>query len=137
MNPKYQRGELSLFWAAVFVGVVTLIAVALLFSMRYERNFFSEAWQHMMRSDAGKTFQQTGQLAQNAVKSGASASTAIRKCMIDGKVTYSNVECDAKNPTSSKVELHDTRGIEAPKASVPQESVPQMLQGKIIDKAAR
>lgn len=113
MNAKYQRGELSLFWAAVFVGVVTLGAVAALFSMRYERNFFGEAWQRVMHSDAGKNLQQTGQMAQNALKSEtAAASSAIHKCMIDGKVTYSNVECDAQNPTSRKVELHDTQGAE-------------------------
>ena len=140
MNAKYQRGELSLFWAAVFIAVVTLVAVAALFSMRYERNFFSEAWQRIMRSDAGKTLQQTGQAAQNAVRrEPGAASSAIRQCMINGKVVYSNVECDVKNPTSRKVEFHDTQGIEAPKvpASASQESASQTLQDKMIEKAVR
>lgn len=138
MNAKYQRGELSLLWAAVFIATVTLVAVAALFSMRYERNFFSEMWQRIIRSDAGKTLQYTGQMAQSAVgRESAVASSAIRHCMIDGKVMYSNVECDAKNPTSRKVELHDAQGIEAPKApvSASQESASQTLQDKMIEKA--
>ena len=81
MNVKYQRGELSLFRAVVFVAAVTLVAVAALFSIRYERNFFNEAWQRIMRSEAGKTLQQTGQAAQNAVRresAAASVRTSLR-----------------------------------------------------------
>ena len=139
MKLKYQRGELSLFWMAVVVGIVALVCMGALFSMRYERNFFAEAWKGFMKSDAGKVVQQTQKTA-DAVANPDGGSAEIRKCTIDGKVVYSNVECDAKNASTRKVALHDTQGIEAPK--VPQASAPQpeqqpTLQDKMIEKAVQ
>jgi hypothetical protein len=139
MKLKYQRGELSLLWAAVIVGVIALMCMGALFSMRYERNFFAETWNRFAKSDAGKAIQQT-QKAAEAVTRPDGAGTDIRKCVIDGKVVYSNVECDTKNASTRKVQLHDTQGVEAPK--VPQASASQpeqqpTLQEKMIEKATR
>lgn len=110
MALRNRQDGLSLFWCAVLAGVVSIAAIGALFSMRYERNFFAEAWMRMTRTLPGR---EALRAADDAVKS---ASAAVRKCIVDGKVMYSNVECDAGNPTSRKVDLHDTRGIEAPKA---------------------
>lgn len=129
-----QKGELSLLWAAVLIGVVTLVAMVGLMSARHERNYFSEAWKRMTRTEAGQVLQQTQQSAERAVKA---ESAEIRKCVIDGKVVYSNVECDNSNTTSRKVQLHDTKGIEAPKAPpapAPEAEGKDMRQ-KMIDKA--
>ncbi|HJV83626.1 hypothetical protein [Noviherbaspirillum sp.] len=137
MQVKYQRGELSLFWAAVFVGAVALAAMVALMSARHERNYFSEAWKRATKTEAGQALQQTQKVVEKAAKPEAAA---IRKCMVDGKPVYSNVECDTKNPTSRKVELHDTSGIDAPKVSVPaasQMDAPQNMQEKMIEKATR
>lgn len=135
MYSKYQKGELSLMWAAVLIGVVTLVAMVGLMSARHERNYFSEAWKRATKTEVGQAVQQTQQQAERAVKQ---ESAAVRKCMIDGKVVYSNVECDGSNPTSRQVQLHDTKGIDAPKAPpVPvadAEGKPDMRQ-KMIEKA--
>lgn len=138
MQRKYQRGEVSLLWAAVVVGVVALSCIGALFSMRYERNFFAEAWTRFTKSEVGKAVQQTQKVAEGVAKPGSGISTDIRQCTINGKVVYSNIECDAKNATTRKVQLHDTQGIEAPK--VPQASASQSegqptLQDKKIEKA--
>lgn len=131
MDMKYQRGELSLFWAAVIVGVVTLMAVGTLLSMRHERNLFGDAWQRARRTDAGQALQAT------AAQAGRDKSAAIRKCQVDGKVIYSNVECGAGNPTSRQLELQDTKGIEAPKAppALRRSDMPESLRDKAIEKA--
>lgn len=134
MHKTYQKGAVSLLWAAVFVGVVTLVAMVALMSARYERNYFSEARKRITKSDAGQLLQQTGHSVANPAQP---ETTAVRKCMVDGKPVYSNVECAASNPTSRKVELHDTKGFEAPKApAAPPESAPT-LQDKMIEKAVQ
>jgi len=140
MQMKYQRGEVSLFWAAVVVGVVALVCMGGLFSMRYERNFFAEAWTRFTKFEAGKAVQQTQKAAEGVARPDGSAGRDIRKCMINGKVVYSNIECDAKNATTRKVQLHDTQGIEAPKAlqaSAPPSEGQPALRDKMIEKAVQ
>ena len=136
MKLRYQKG-LSLLWAAVFVGILTLVAMVALMSARYERNYFAETWKKLTRTEAGQVLQQTQQAAGNAVKP---ESAAVRKCVIDGKVVYSNVECDNSNPTSQKVQIHDTKGFEAPKApiaSTPEGEGGSSMRDKLIDKAVQ
>lgn len=137
MYLKKQKGELSLLWTAVVVGVLALVAMVGLMSMRYERNYFAEAWKRLTKSDMGQVIQQTQQRAERATKP---ESAAIRKCIVDGKVVYSDVECDNSNPTSQKVKLHDTSGIEAPK--VPPTPAPEGegkpdMREKMIEKAVQ
>lgn len=135
MVSKYQKGELSLFWAAVAVGVLTLIAMMGLMSARYERNYFSEAWKRITKTEVGQVIQQTQQSAAQAAKP---ESAVVRKCMVDGKVVYSNVECDNSNPTSHKVQLHDTKGFDAPKAPpapAPEAEGKPDMREKMIEKA--
>ncbi len=134
-----QRGELSLMWVAVSMAVLALVAMAGLFWMRYERNLFAEIWHSAMKTPMAKTVTQTQSAVAGSVKSDSGASSnAIRKCTIDGKVVYSNVDCSAKDPGSRAVKLHDSSGIEAPKAPPPPASE-QDAQGdvrqKMIEKA--
>ncbi len=133
MKLTHQRGELSLFWAAAIVGVVTLAAVGTLLSMRHERNLFGDAWRQVKRTDAGQTVQDV------AAQAGRQESAAIRKCLIDGKVVYSNVECGTGNPTSRRLALQDTKGIEAPKASPALQLVnpSETVQEKMIEQAVQ
>ena len=132
MHARYQRGALSLLWAAVLVGAITLVAMVALMSARYERNYFADAWRRLTGSTAGQSLQ------QSARSVASSQSGAVRNCTVVGKVVYSNVECDASNPTSRKVELHDTQGFEAPKTppvpATAAEASPT-LQDKMIEKA--
>ncbi|HJV88115.1 MAG TPA: hypothetical protein VJ698_21780 [Noviherbaspirillum sp.] len=137
MHRKYQKGALSLFWAAVFVGVVALAAMVALMSARHERNYFSEALGRFTKTDAGQMIQQTSQAVEKAAKPEA---TAVRKCTVNGKVVYTNVECDVANPTSRKVEMHDTAGFEAPKIPAPaasQVDSPPTMEERAIEKATR
>lgn len=130
---RRQRGELSLFRAAVLAGVVALGAVGVLLSIRHERNLFGETWQRVMRGDSARD------LKHAAAQATRTESADIRKCMVDGKIVYSNVECGAGNPTSRKLELRDTKGIEAPKPVpvLPQSNGPETLQEKMIEKAVQ
>jgi hypothetical protein len=137
MYSKYQKGELSLLWAAVIIGVLTLVAMVALMSARYERNYFAEAWKRVTKTEAGQVLQQTQRATEKAVLQEAAS---IRKCVVDGKVVYSNVECDKGNPTSHKVQLHDTKGLEAPKvpvASAPDKEGAPSLRDKAIEKAVQ
>lgn len=139
-----QRGELSLWTCALLFAALALAAMAGLFSMRSERNFFAEAWSRATRSAVGQSAQRLQSAAANLVKSGTVEAAEIRKCTIDGKLVYSNVECSAKSPNSRQVDLHDSGGIEAPKAPPGVETErkapggpPPNVQDKMIDKATR
>ena len=131
MHVKYQRG-LSLLWTAIVVSLVALASMVALISARYERNYFGEGWKRLTKTDVGQAVQQTRQQVAKAEAS------SIRKCIIDGKRVYSNVECDKADPTSQKVQIHDTQGFEAPKvpvASAPEGEGAPSMRDKLIDKA--
>lgn len=106
-----QRGNLNLVWYAVLIGLISFAVMAGLLALRDQRNLFAETRDWLVRSYTAKT-QQIQSAAEGASKTDA---TTIRKCKVDGKVVYSNVECGADNPTSQSVRLHDSRGIESPK----------------------
>jgi hypothetical protein len=144
MNLHYQRGELSLWWAAVAVGGFSLVCMVGLMSMRYERNYFMEAWKNFTRTDAGQVLQKTQATAADAVKGPlagqgqiAGQQGAMRKCSIGGKVVYSNVDCEARGQV---IRIQDTAGFEAPKAppAAPSRGEgPPTLQDRMIDKAMK
>ncbi|WP_460837992.1 hypothetical protein [Noviherbaspirillum agri] len=130
MRLQNQRGSLSLLWAAVFVGVVALMAMVALISARHERNYFTYAWEYL--SSRGK--QELLQAAQAPIASG---NAVVRKCTVAGKIIYSNVECNASNPTSREVVLQETKGFEAPKPApnpAAQTGVEPSLQDKAIER---
>ncbi len=126
-----QRGVLNLYWVAVFSAVFAGLAMAALFSMRYERNLFAEG--------AAKISKLFNSSPAAQVLEGAKADSGLSKCVIDGKTVISNTDCAAANPTSKKLQLHDTRGIEAPKAPPPVEKAPTSNPAldKIIEKQLR
>lgn len=131
MRIHNQRGQFSLFWGPLLVGMLALAGMAVLFSMRYERNFFAEAWSRITHTLLGQTLQHT----ERVIKPGA---VKVRKCVIEGRVTYSNVECDAGNLTSRPVDLQDTSGIVPPKAppvDISRTEEPRTYKEKMIDKA--
>src|SRR5437764_876217 len=120
---RAQRG-LSLVWCFVLAGLLAVVLMAGLFSMRYERNLFAEAWSGLTHTAVAQTLQKTQAATVQAVKP---ESAALRKCMVNGIVTYSNVECGPENKTGRTVEIQDTRGVEAPKAppaATPQADIP-------------
>lgn len=135
INLNYQRGALRLRWVAFGFALLASAAMLAIFSMRYERNFLEEGWNSLLKKTGGaetvkksKNALESAKRAFDADPNGDSKAAAdaaaspgvLRKCIIDGKVTYSNVECTAKNPTSKIVKVHDSRGFDAPKASAPE-----------------
>jgi hypothetical protein len=128
-----QRG-LSLVWVTIFSALFALAAMAAMFSMRYERNLFAEAWAKV----AGHTTQQAIDAARSAT--GAEPAKAVlRKCLVKGKTVVSNTDCADDNKTSKTIDLHDTRGIEAPKSPVVEQAEPgsNPALDKIIEKQTR
>ncbi|MDB5755267.1 MAG: hypothetical protein JWR56_1695 [Massilia sp.] len=110
-----QRGALNLVWVAIFSALVSVAAMAALWSMRYERNLFAEA---VSAVAGGAPARQAIDAARGAVAAVYGGSGAMRKCVIAGKTVISNTECLDSNKTSKDIKIHDTRGIEAPKVPV-------------------
>ncbi|RSZ56507.1 DUF4124 domain-containing protein [Massilia atriviolacea] len=136
----FQRGAISLFWVAIGSVAVAGIAMAALFSMRYERNLFAEGTARLGKtvkaSGAGKAIDAAGDAVGAASGKGDGR---MRKCVIDGKTVISNTDCKADNRTSKLIEIHDTKGIEAPKKPVPEKAAPgsDPMLDKMIEKQLR
>lgn len=126
-----QRG-ISLILVAVLMAGVAALAMAAIFSMRYERNLFAEGLARL----AGKS--PAAASAAGAVPSSAPGNQ-LRRCVIDGKTVFSDTECRAANRTTKNVVVHETKGMEAPRAPKPDpaDAAPQDLRVKMIEKAAR
>lgn len=108
---KRQRGTLSLLWCAILMALLAAGATVALFSLRFERNLPAEMWSRARRAGAAAGLLQRAQSAAT----GAPPVT-VRRCMVDGTVLYSNVDCGVKKSGSKAVDLHLTQGFEAPKA---------------------
>jgi hypothetical protein len=131
-----QRGW-SLIWVAVLMGGLAAVAMAALFSMRYGRNFFAEGL-HKVAGQGGIAAV-AGRAAVLPAAVTAPAAAPLRRCVIDGKTVISNTDCLDRNPTSRAVVVHETRGIEAPKAPRPDpaEAAPQDVRAQMIENATR
>jgi len=134
-----QRGALSLLWCAVIAAIVAAVAMVVLFSMGSGRNLLAEGTAYLQHSAAGQAADRA-QAAAAALQgqNNKGGDGAVRKCTINGQVVYSNVDCRKDDPTSKVVEMHDTKGIEAPKAppkSTEAAASADSLQQKAIDKA--
>ncbi|MFP5392183.1 MAG: DUF4124 domain-containing protein [Gammaproteobacteria bacterium] len=106
-----QRGVFNLYWVAILSAVFAGVAMTALFSMRYQKNYFAEGVEKAKKAVGASQ----AVAAIEAAKPAGSGAT-LSKCVINGKTVISNTECTAANPTTKKMQLHDTRGFEAPKA---------------------
>lgn len=135
----YQRG-LGLIQVAIVMATLAAIAMAAMMSMRSERNLFAEALGKVTGHPIAPA-QATGTpgAAPDAAAQPARPAGVLRKCVIDGKTVLSDVDCTDRNPTSTIVKVHETRGIESPKVPKPDpaaDNAPTM-QDKMIEKATR
>jgi hypothetical protein len=112
--PPRQRGALGLTRVVLFSALVAAAAMAAIFSMRHERNLFAEGWSKASAAPA----QANG--------------GALRKCVIDGRTVISNTDCKDSNRTSKAIEIHDTKGFEAPKLPAPAKLDP--TSNPVLDK---
>jgi hypothetical protein len=114
--PQRQSG-LSLI--AVAIGMAALAAAAMyaLYSMRHEGKGLPS-----LPSAATLT---------EAVATPAS-SQPLRKCTIKGKTVISNTDC---KDSGKRIEIHDSRGFESPKAPPKPEPVPEDMRARMLEKA--
>jgi hypothetical protein len=129
-----RQAGLSLITVAVLMAGLAALAMAAMFSMRYERNLFAEGW-HKISGQAASASASLPAALDPAPAPAASAS-GLRKCVINGKTVVSNTDCEDKG---RQIEIHDSRGIEPPKAPpVPkEEGAAPTAQDKLIEKATR
>ncbi|MES2151366.1 MAG: DUF4124 domain-containing protein [Pseudomonadota bacterium] len=119
MKTRPQRGY-SLVWVAIISAGVAGLAMAALFSMRYERNLFAEAAAKLVASTPAQGVIDS---ARSVAGAPAPPGTVLRKCVVGGKTVISNVECTDKNPTSRALDVRDSVS-EAPKKPAPADSAP-------------
>lgn len=144
-----QRG-ISLIQVAIGSALLAALAMAALYGMRYERNPLIDAIDKI----SGRPLSQDVKPAARgragvfgaapvklvpAAPAAAAPAGVLRKCLINGKTVYSDVDCKDSNPTSRVVQVHETHGYEAPRvpAPEPEASAPQNLQDQAIEKATR
>jgi hypothetical protein len=123
-----QRGALSLVRVAIVSALVAAAAMAALWSLRHQRMLFAEA----ASAVAGAAPARQAIDAARSALAAPHAPGAMRKCVIHGKPVISNTDCLDANKTSKTIEIHDTRGVEAPK--VPVAPAPGPSSDPAIDK---
>jgi hypothetical protein len=120
MLPR-QRGYFNLYYVAAFSAVVAALAMAAIWSMRYERNLFAEGAAKVGKMFSASPAQAVVDSAKTAVADATGAPGApksdgkMRKCKIDGKTVVSNTDCLDSNPTSKTMKLQITQGVVMPK----------------------
>jgi len=62
------------------------------------------------------------------------SSEPLRKCTINGKTVISNSDC---KESGQVIRIHDSKGIESPKAPPAAEPTPDDMRAKMIEKATR
>ena len=129
MMIERQRGALNLVWVAIASALVAAAAMAALWSMRYERNLFAEGASALAGAAPAR---HALDATRNALATPDAGNGAMRKCVIGGKTVISNTDCLDSNKTSKTIQIHDTRGFEAPKVPVAQ--APGPTSDPAIDK---
>jgi hypothetical protein len=129
-----QRG-ISLIVVAVLMAGVAALAMAAIFSMRYERNLFAEGLARL----TGKPAAGQGGAAAAVPSASAAPGNQLRRCTVNGKTVFSDTDCSPANATTKTVIVHETKGVEAPKAPKPDPAggAPQDLRAKMIENATR
>lgn len=126
----YQKGAISLLATAILMMSLALLAMVFLYMARYGHLPFPE-----LRSRWGHTAEVISNELKNVSGSQANASdksisktantqsdtsptvtieSGVRRCIIQGKVVYSDTECLSNNTTTRTIKLHDNRA-DAPK----------------------
>ena len=126
MTLQRQRGAFNLYAVALLSMLLAAAAMAALYSMRSERNLFAEG-----AAKAGKLVSESP--AADAARAAVSGDSGqMRTCLVHGKKVISNTDCTDQNKTSKVIQIHDTRGFEAPKQ--PAEPVAEPTSDKMTDK---
>ena len=112
----HRQSGLSLI--AVAIGMAALAAAAMfaLYAMRHE----------------GKLPAMPAAVQATIAAPAPASSEPLRKCTINGKTVISNSDC---KESGQVIRIHDSKGIESPKAPPPAEARPEDMRAKMIEKA--
>ncbi|HEY1150452.1 MAG TPA: DUF4124 domain-containing protein [Pseudoduganella sp.] len=118
----HRQSGLSLI--AVAIGMAALAAAAMfgLYAIRHEGKLPSMP----------AAMQAT--IAAQVPATAPASSEPLRKCTINGKTVISNSDC---KDSGQVIRIHDSKGIESPKAPPPAEAAPEDLRAKMVEKATR
>jgi hypothetical protein len=143
-----QRGAINLVMVSFLMMVLTLAALSLLYYMRYGRVPLQDVWQRWSKSGevVGNELKNMSGLGKDGAHSGkvATVDDGIKRCTVNGKVLFSDVECSDNNPSTRAVKLYDSKGGEPPKASANSKAQETMqganevdVKSQMIDKATK
>lgn len=123
MNYSNQRG-VSLVGVAIFSMLVASLGMLFLYYMRNGHLPMQDMWARLGKSAAvvgnevkNATGLPTGSSEGPGMREAATTSEGVRRCSIDGKTVYSDTLCLDSNPSTKKVKLNDSAGMEPPKAA--------------------
>ena len=135
-----QSGGISLLMTAVLMMGISLIGMSVLYYLRFSQWPMQESFNRWGQSLG--VIQQEVKKGAGLVSNSADSSTfgeGLRKCKINGKVVYSNVDCPDTNATTRSLTLQDSRGFSLP---APSEKTTALtansgptIQEKMIDRA--
>lgn len=143
-----QSGAINLLFVSILMMVMTLAALSLLYYMRFGHVPLQDVWQRWSKSGevVSNELKSITGISKDGVHTGkiATVDDGIKRCTINGKVIFSDVECSEKNPTTRAVKLYDSKGGEPPKASA-NSKAPDAVQAasdidvksQMIDKAVK
>ncbi|MFZ6842813.1 hypothetical protein [Undibacterium sp. RuTC16W] len=142
MSLQRQSGAISLLMTSIVMMVVTSLALAFFYFMRYGELPFHDALLRWTKSgDAISAGIKDAANLRNPIGQTITADSEVRRCTIKGKVVFSNTDCLDTNTTTRTVKLIDNKGFEPPKAPASsgenQASGVVDLREQLINKQAR
>lgn len=113
----------------VMVSVVSMLVAALgmtfLYYMRTGHLPMQDLWARLGKAAAiigndvkDSTGLPTGSSEGPGMRQAATTTEGVRRCTIDGKTIYSDTLCLDTNPTTKKIKLNDSKGMEPPKTTL-------------------
>lgn len=141
MRSLHKQRGLSLLWTAVLMALLGMLVIGGLYSMRYGRNPFFDAFDSLV----GKSGEAALKKSQEAIDSAKSAATGtapppkisgvVRKCTINGQTVYSDVACGAD---SRKIDIKDSNaGFDKPQAPAKSSAPPPKATDRAIERATQ
>ena len=158
MTPVYQRG-ISLIAVSIIFMLIGLVSMGALYTMRYGHLPMQEKLDQWgksagiigkeLKNVSGMSDVNSGSLNgsntnantgsnESGMRNAATVNSGVRRCTINGKTVYSDVECTDHNPTTRELKLHDAQGFVHAKPAQEQSSgdnASQDMRLNMLDKA--
>lgn len=153
MTPQSQRG-ISLIAVSIIFMLIGLISMGALYTMRYGHLPMQETLNKWGKSAdvIGKELKNVSGIsdsnagnngnansAGSGMRNAATVNSGVKRCTINGKTVYSDIECTDHNPTTRELKLHDTQGFVQTKPAQEQagsdSTSEQEMRLKMLDKA--